>query len=67
MTKAGQEILQGVQDALAYMQGDLTRGQAHYVTKLDIDMKNLHDAGSGATAKKGHKHKATTLKTRKKA
>lgn len=43
MTKAGEEILQGAMEALAYVRGDKTKGRAHYIIATDIDVKSVRE------------------------
>jgi len=43
MTKVGQEILQGAQDALDYLRGDKTKGRAHYIIAADINVKSIRE------------------------
>ena len=43
MTKAGQEIIQGAQDALDYLRGDKGKGRAHYIIAADIDVKSIRE------------------------
>ena len=38
MTIAGQEILEGAREALAYVQGDKSKGRAHRILNKDIDV-----------------------------
>ena len=39
MTKAGKEIMAGINDAIDYMRGDKTKGRAHYIITAEIDVK----------------------------
>lgn len=39
MTKAGDEILAGINDAIAFMQGDKSKGRAHTIINSKIDVK----------------------------
>ena len=39
MTKAGEEIMAGINDAIDYMRGDKTKGRAHYIITAEIDVK----------------------------
>ncbi len=41
MTKAGEEILQGAMDGLAYLRGEKSKGKAHYIINTDINVKNV--------------------------
>jgi putative transcriptional regulator len=43
MTKAGQEIIQGAQDALDYLRGEKTKGRAHYIIAAEIDVKSIRE------------------------
>ena len=43
MKKAGQEIIQGAQDALKYLRGDKTKGRAHYIIAADINVKAIRE------------------------
>lgn len=39
MTKAGKEIMDGINDAIDYMRGDKTKGRAHYIITAEINVK----------------------------
>ncbi len=39
MTKAGEKILAGAQDALDYLRGDRSKGCAHIIIKTESDYK----------------------------
>ena len=41
MTKAGEGILAGALDALAYIEGDESRGRAHKIINAKIDVKAI--------------------------
>ncbi|WP_447969883.1 helix-turn-helix domain-containing protein [Nitrospira sp. M1] len=43
MTKAGDEIMAGINDAIDYMRGDKTKGRAHYIIAADIDVKAIRE------------------------
>jgi putative transcriptional regulator len=44
MSEAGKSILEGLQDAIAYAQGDTTRGKAHTVRVPDtVDVKEIRE------------------------
>ncbi len=43
MTKAGQELIQGGQDALDYLRGDKTKGRAHLIIAAEIDVKAIRE------------------------
>ncbi len=50
MTKAGEGILAGARDALAYVQGDKSRGRAHIIINSKVDVKAIR-AEIGMTQK----------------
>ena len=41
MTKAGNEILEGMQDGLDYLQGDKSKGRANRIIASSIDVKAI--------------------------
>lgn len=65
MTKAGEEILQGARDALAYARGDKTKGRAHYIIAADIDVKSVREK-TGLTQERFAESYGFSLSTLKK-
>lgn len=65
MTKAGDEILQGARDALAYVRGDKTKGRAHYIIAADIDVKSIREK-TGLTQERFAESYGFSLSTLKK-
>lgn len=51
MSKAGNEILQGAQDALAYLHGDKSKGRAHTIINTEVDVKAVREK-TGLTQEK---------------
>ena len=43
MSNAFDEIKSGLQDAVAWQKGDHTKGMAHFVKSLDIDVKAIRE------------------------
>lgn len=43
MTKVGQEIIQGAQNALDYLRGDKTKGRAHFIITAEINVKGIRE------------------------
>ncbi|MCF6283615.1 MAG: helix-turn-helix domain-containing protein [Candidatus Hydrogenedentes bacterium] len=41
MSKAGEEILQGANEALSFLRGDKTQGRAHAIINSTIDVKRI--------------------------
>lgn len=41
MTKAGKQILSGARDALAFVQGDKSKGRAHTIINKEIDVSEI--------------------------
>ncbi len=65
MTKAGQEILQGAQEALSYLHGDKSKGRAHVIINSKIDVKTIR-AKTGLTQAKFAETYGLSLSTLKK-
>ena len=65
MTKAGQEILQGAQDARTYLHGDKMKGRAHVIINSKIDVKTIR-ATTGLTQEKFAETYGLSLSTLKK-
>ncbi len=43
MSKAGNEIITGAKQALAYLKGDKTKGRAYRIRAKDIDVKAIRE------------------------
>lgn len=43
MTKAGEGILEGIHDAIAYVNGDKSRGRATVIMNSQIDVKKIRE------------------------
>jgi len=43
MTKAGDKILAGAQDALEYIRGDKSKGISHTIINADVDVKAIRE------------------------
>ena len=43
MTTAGESILKGAQDALAYLQGDESKGRSHTIITTKVDVKSIRE------------------------
>ncbi len=65
MTKAGNEIIQGAQDALAFLHGDKSKGRAHAIINSKIDVKSIR-AKTGLTQEKFAETYGLSLSTLKK-
>jgi len=43
MTKAGEGILNGINDAIAYMQGDESKCRSHMIMTSKVDVKSIRE------------------------
>ncbi len=65
MTKAGQEIIQGAQDALGFLRDDKSKGRAYAITSSKIDVKVIRSK-TGLTQEKFAEIYGFSLSTLKK-
>lgn len=65
MTKAGEEVIKGAQDALTFLRGDKSKGRAHAIINLKIDVKTIR-AKTGLTQEKFAETYGLSLSTLKK-
>ena len=65
MTTAGKEILQGAQEALAFLHGDKSKGRAHMIINSKIDVKTIRK-NTGLTQEKFAEAYGLSLSTLKK-
>ncbi len=65
MTKAGDKILAGAQDALSYVRGDKSKGRAHAIINSTVDVKSIR-AQTGLTQEMFSETYGLSLSTLKK-
>jgi putative transcriptional regulator len=65
MTKAGEGILQGAQDALDFLRGDKSKGRAYTIINSKIDVKGIRSK-TGLTQEKFAETYGLSLSTLKK-
>ena len=65
MTKAGDGIMEGINDAIAFARGDKSRGRAHAIIHAKIDVKTIR-AKTGLTQKAFAETYGLSLSTLKK-
>jgi len=65
MNKAGEGILQGINDAIAYVRGDESKGRSHMIITSKVDVKSIR-AETGLTQVKFAETYGLSLSTLKK-